>query len=98
MRALITPIHADHSARVHVLKAYIETLKAENESLKRQLAAAEKRVARETAKANGAITEFSAITKRLRARAAERASRGCGGSWPDDAVQRPHNAADHRGR
>ena len=71
-----TPIHADHSARLHILEAYIETLKAENESLKRQLANAEKRVARETAKAEGAITEFSAITRRLTARAAERASRG----------------------
>ena len=40
-----TPIHADHSARLHVLEAYIETLKAENESLKRQLANAEKQVA-----------------------------------------------------
>jgi hypothetical protein len=68
--------HTDHSARLHVLEAYIETLKAENESLKRQLANAEKRVARETAKAKGAIAEFSAITRRLTARAAERASRG----------------------
>jgi hypothetical protein len=61
-----TPIH--DSTRLHVLEAYIETLKAENESLKR--------VARETAKAEGAITEFSAITRRLTVRAAERASRG----------------------
>ena len=71
-----TPVHADDSALLHVLEAYIETLKAENEILKRQLAAAEKRVARETAKAEGAIAEFSAITKRLTARAAERTSRG----------------------
>ena len=69
-----TPIH--DSARLRILETYIETLKAENESLKRQLADAEKRVARETAKAKGAITEFSAITRRLTARAAERASRG----------------------
>ena len=46
-----TPIHADDSALLHVLEAYIETPKAENESLKRQLTAAEKRVERETAKA-----------------------------------------------
>jgi hypothetical protein len=51
---------------VRVLEAYIETLRAENEILKRQLAAAE---ARETANAQQAIAEFSAITKRLRARA-----------------------------
>jgi capsule polysaccharide export protein KpsE/RkpR len=79
MRALMrhaTPINSHHSARLHVLEAYIETLEAENESLKRQLDAAEKRVARENAKAEGAIAEFSAITRRLTARAAERASRG----------------------
>jgi hypothetical protein len=58
------------SARLRVLEAYIETLKAENESLKRQLSAAEKRAARETAKAAASITEFSAITKRLTVRAA----------------------------
>jgi hypothetical protein len=46
--------------RLHVLEAYIETLKAENEILKRQLAAAETRAA------EGAITE------RLTARAARR--------------------------
>jgi len=51
-------------------------LKAENEILKRQLAAAEARAAREAAKAEWAIGEFSALTRRLRARAAERASRG----------------------
>ncbi len=68
-----TPIH--NSARLHILEAYIETLQAENESLKRQLAATEKRVARETAKAEATIAEFSAITKRLIARAAERARR-----------------------
>jgi hypothetical protein len=67
---------ASASPLLHILKAYIETLKAENESLKRQLAAAEKRMARETAKAEGAIAEFSAITKRLTARAAERTGRG----------------------
>jgi hypothetical protein len=39
------------AACLHILEAYIETLKAENESLKRQLADAEKRSARETAKA-----------------------------------------------
>lgn len=63
------PLHAEHSAHLRILEAYIETLKAENESLKRQLAHAEKWVARETAKAEGAVAEFSAITKRLTARA-----------------------------
>ena len=32
------PLHAEHSAHLRILEAYIETLKAENESLKRQLA------------------------------------------------------------
>jgi hypothetical protein len=49
-------------------KLNIETLKAENEILKRRLAA-ETRAAQETAKAEGAIAELSAIT-RLRAQAA----------------------------
>ncbi len=71
-----TPVRADDSALLHVLEAHIETLKAENEILKRQLAAAEARAAREAAKAQWAIGEFSALTRRLRARAAERASRG----------------------
>ena len=57
------------SALVRVLEASIETLKAENELLRRRLAAAEALAARETANAETAIAEFSAITKRLRARA-----------------------------
>jgi hypothetical protein len=57
------------SALVRVLEASIETLKAENEILRRRLAAAEAWAARETANAETAIAEFSAITKRLRARA-----------------------------
>ena len=69
-----TPIH--DSARLRILETYIETLKAENESLKRQLADAEKRVARETAKTAASIAEFSAITRRLTARAVGRASYG----------------------
>ena len=59
-------------ALLHVLEAYIETLKAENEVLKRRLAAAETRAAQETAKAEVAIAEFSALTERLTARAAKR--------------------------
>jgi hypothetical protein len=54
---------------VRVLEASIETLKAENEILRRRLAAAEGRAARETAKADGAIADLSALT-RLRTRAA----------------------------
>jgi len=55
---------------VHVLEASIETLKAENEILRRRrLATAEARAGRETANARQAIAEFSAITKRLRSRA-----------------------------
>ena len=57
---------------LHVLEAYIETLKAENETLKRQLGAAEARAAREAAKAEWAIGEFSALARRLRARASSR--------------------------
>jgi hypothetical protein len=64
-----------NSVRLHILEAYIETLKAENEMLKRQLADAEKRVARETAKAEGAIAEFSAITRRLTVRTGQRNGR-----------------------
>ena len=41
-----TPVSADNSALLHLLEAYIETLKAENESLKRQLAAAKARAER----------------------------------------------------
>jgi hypothetical protein len=41
-----TPIHADDSALLHVLEAYIESLKAESEILKRRLTAAEARAAR----------------------------------------------------
>ena len=54
--------------RLHVLEAYIETLKAENEILRRRLAAAEARTAQETAKAEGAIAELSALI-RIRASA-----------------------------
>jgi hypothetical protein len=58
MRALsATPV------RLHVLEAYIETLKAENEILKRQLAAVETRAVQ--AKAEMA-------TERLTARVAKR--------------------------
>ena len=64
-----TPGREGDSALVRVLEASIETLRAENEILRRRLAAAEARVARETANAEQAIAEFSALTKRLRARA-----------------------------
>ena len=64
-----TPVREGDSALVRVLEASIETLKAENELLRRRLAAAEALAARETANAETAIAEFSAITKRLRARA-----------------------------
>jgi hypothetical protein len=66
----------EDDALVRVLEACIETLRAENEFLRRRLAAAEARAARETAKAEGAIAELSAIM-RLRARAA---ALGDGGS------------------
>ena len=69
LRPRATPVREGDSALVRVLEASIETLKTENEILRRRLAAAEARAARETANAEGAIAEFSAITKRLRARA-----------------------------
>jgi hypothetical protein len=62
------PVRTDEPL-VRVLEAHIETLKAENEILKRRLAAAETWAAQETAKADGAIAELSAIT-RIRARVA----------------------------
>ncbi len=65
----VTPVREGDSALVRILEAYIETLKAENEILRRRLADAEARAGRETANAQQAIAEFSAITKRLRARA-----------------------------
>ncbi len=65
-----TPVRGGDLALVRVLEASIETLKAENEILRRRLAAAEARAARDTANAQQAIAEFSAITRRLRARAA----------------------------
>jgi hypothetical protein len=64
-----TPAREEDDALVRVLEASIETLKAENEILRRRLAAAEARAAREIAKAEGAIAELSAIT-RIRARVA----------------------------
>jgi hypothetical protein len=56
----VMPVREDDSALVRVLEAHIETLKAENEILKRRLAAAETRAAQ------------AAITVRLDALAAER--------------------------
>ena len=70
-----TPVRED-DALLRVLEASIETLKAENEILRRRLAAAEIRAGQETPKAEGAIAELSALT-RIRARAT---SLGDGGS------------------
>ena len=61
MSAFTSRVMPDNLALLHVLEATIETLKAENETLKRQLAAAETRAAQ------------AAITERLDALAAERA-------------------------
>jgi len=63
------PAREEDDALVRVLEAAIETLKAENEILRRRLAAAEVAAARETAKADGAIAELRALM-RLRTRAA----------------------------
>ena len=73
-----TPVHEGNSALVRVLEASIETLKAENEILRRRLAAAEARAAQEAAKAAGAIAELRALM-RLRTWAADL---GDGGSAP----------------
>ena len=62
-----TPVREDDSTLVRVLEAHLETLKAENEILRRRLAAA---------KAEGAIAELSALI-RIRASAA---ALGDGGS------------------
>jgi hypothetical protein len=80
-----TPVRADDTALLHVLKTYIETLKAENEILKRRLADAEARAARETAKANRAIAEFPPLTERRPIAP----SRGGGGSSGSEQVRRP---------
>ena len=64
-----TPVREDDSTLVRVLEAHVETLKAENEILRRRVAAAEARTAQETAKAEGAIAELSALI-RIRASAA----------------------------
>lgn len=58
-----TPVSEDDLALVRVLEASIETLKAENEILRRRLAAAEARAAQETAKADGAIAELRALMR-----------------------------------
>ena len=47
------PIRANALAHLRVLEAYIETLKAENEILKRRLAAAEARAAERAAGLGG---------------------------------------------
>ena len=61
---------------VRVLEAHVETLKAENAILRRRLAAAEMLAAQETARADGAVAELSALI-RIRASAA---ALGDGGS------------------
>ena len=58
-----TPVPEGDSALVRVLEASIETLKAENEILRRRLAAAEARAAQESAKADGAIAELRALMR-----------------------------------
>ncbi len=64
MPALLpTPVPEGDLALVRVLEASIETLKAENEILRRRLAAAEARAAQETAKADGAIAELRALMR-----------------------------------
>jgi hypothetical protein len=73
-----TAVPEGYSALVRVLEASTETLKAENEILRRRLAVAEARAAQETAKAAGAVAELRALM-RLRTWAA---ALGDGGSSP----------------
>ena len=75
-----TPVREDDSTLVRVLEAHVETLKAENEILRRRLAAAEARTAQETAKAEGAIAELSALISALIRIRASAAALGDGGS------------------
>jgi hypothetical protein len=63
-----TPVR-ENEPLLRVLEASIEALKAENAILRCRLAAVEVRAAQETAKAEGAIAELSAIL-RVRTRAA----------------------------
>lgn len=69
MPAFVPRAMPDDLALLRVLEAVIETLKAKNEILKRQLAAVETRATQETAKAEGAI---AALTELLTAQAAKR--------------------------
>ena len=57
------PVREEDDTLVRVLEASIEILKVENEILRRRLAAAEGRAARETAKADGAIAELRALMR-----------------------------------
>ena len=83
-----TPGREGDSALVRVLEASIETLRAENEILRRRLAAAEARVARETANAEQAIAEFSAIT----AQSAGAAACGIGSARTPGQLGRRHRS------
>jgi hypothetical protein len=58
-----TTVPEGNSALVRVLEASIETLKAENEILRRRRAGAETRAAQEIAKADGAIAELRALMR-----------------------------------
>ena len=58
-----TPVPEGNSALVRVLEASIETLKAENEILRRRLAAAEALAAQETARADGAVADIRALMR-----------------------------------
>ena len=57
-----TPV-SERDALLRVLGASVEVLKAENEMLRRRLAAAETRAAHETARADGAVTELRALMR-----------------------------------
>jgi hypothetical protein len=95
-----TPVRESDSALVRVLEASIEILRAENEILKRRLAAAETWAAQETAKTDGAIAELSALT-RIRASAAvlgDGGSRDIRGSGEGSASANPKHVSDLRTR
>jgi hypothetical protein len=77
-----TRVRADDPALLRVLEANIETLQAENEILKRQLADAEARAGARNRESEQAIAEFPPLTERLTAGAANTTV----GEWQKNAL------------
>jgi hypothetical protein len=66
-------IRASDQALLDSLRDHVASLKAENETLKAQLAGAETRASEESAKTAQAIAAFESLAQRLEAMAAQRA-------------------------